>query len=121
MSKNEIEAANRIPNSNFISDVFGEFLSCISTVGILCTIVDEGIRRTAFVIQEIHIISFPSLANQKLVRAVLETQKFFRWQAPPKRRFLHKKSPFISFNDSIYPVRNSCIYFSALNIHRNNK
>ena len=76
MSKNEIEAANRIPNSNFI--YFSEFFTP-KLQGILqksAAILDEGIRRTAFVIQEVHIICSPSLANQKFVRIVLGSQIF---------------------------------------------
>jgi hypothetical protein len=74
----------------------------------LRTIVNERICRTAFVIQEIHIIGSPRLANEQAVDivinvngiadsflrsqsvcTVLEIQKFFGWQAPPKRQCLH--------------------------------
>ena len=50
---------------------------------VLRSIVNERICRTAFVIQEIHVIGSPCLTNQKLVRTILPTQKFFGWQALP--------------------------------------
>ena len=74
---------------------------------ILRSVIDERVRTSAFVIKEIHIIGSPSLTNEQTVniviiiyrtansflcsqsvRTVLETQKFFGWQASPKRRCL---------------------------------
>ena len=50
----------------------------ILDIVVLHTIIDERVGTAAFVIQEIHVVGSPSLTNQKLVRTILPTQKFFR-------------------------------------------
>ena len=74
---------------------------------VLRSVIDERVRTSAFVIEEVHIVASPSLANEQTVGVivviycatnrflrsqtvctVLETQKFFGWQAPPNRRCL---------------------------------
>ena len=49
---------------------------------VLRSIVNERICRAAFIIEEIHVVGSPCLANQKLVRTILPNP-IFRWQAPP--------------------------------------